>query len=247
MEEELEWLGGTVNRYKAVMSKAFKLAIADGKVTRNPARLVPQRRESNGRIRFLTNEEEMRLRKALRARPNCVPQLDVALHTGMRKTEQFTATWEQVDVTNKYIHLNETKNGSNRYVALNSQAIRVLKALEQQHDQLGLPADSPLFLSRHNIPMANPREWFANACEEAKIKGVTWHILRHTFASRLVMAGVDLPTVKELMGHKTIQMTMRYAHLAPAHKLNALEKLVARQRPARGDGREQTAQAQHEE
>ena len=60
----------------------------------------------------------------------------------------------------------------------------------------------------------------------AKIEGVTWHTLRHTFASRLVMAGVDLKTVQELMGHKTIAMTARYAHLAPTHKLQALETLV---------------------
>ena len=61
---------------------------------------------------------------------------------------------------------------------------------------------------------------------EAGLKDFTWYCLRHTFASRLVMAGVDLRTVAELMGHRTIQMTMRYAHLAPAHTLAAVEKLV---------------------
>jgi len=74
--------------------------------------------------------------------------------------------------------------------------------------------------------MTDPREWFSAACEKAKIQGVTWHTLRHTFASRLVMAGVDLKTVQELMGHKTIAMTARYAHLSPEHKLSALERLV---------------------
>ena len=72
----------------------------------------------------------------------------------------------------------------------------------------------------------NPRKWLATVLEQAKIKGVTWHTLRHTFASRLVMAGVDLKTVQELMGHKTIAMTARYAHLAPTHKSQALETLV---------------------
>ena len=62
----------------------------------------------------------------------------------------------------------------------------------------------------------------------AGIEGVTWHTLRHTFASRLVMAGVDLKTVQELLGHKTMAMTARYAHLAPSHKLRALETLVTR-------------------
>jgi site-specific recombinase XerD len=75
--------------------------------------------------------------------------------------------------------------------------------------------------------MTDPREWFNAACDEAKIQGVTWHTLRHTFASRLVVAGVDLKTVQDLMGHKVIAMTARYAHLSPEHKPSALERLVS--------------------
>ena len=71
------------------------------------------------------------------------------------------------------------------------------------------------------------REWFEKCGEAAKIDNFTWHCLRHTFASNLVMRGVDIGTVQELMGHKTIQMTMRYAHLAPAHKLAAVERLAS--------------------
>jgi site-specific recombinase XerD len=70
------------------------------------------------------------------------------------------------------------------------------------------------------------KHWFNRAVREAGSKDFTWYRLRHIFASRLTMAGVDLRTVAELMGHKTIQMTMRYAHLAPAHQLSAVEKLV---------------------
>ncbi len=76
-------------------------------------------------------------------------------------------------------------------------------------------------------PVKGYKHWFDPAVREAGISFFTWYCLRHTFASRLVMAGVDLRTVAELMGHKTIQMTMRYAHLAPAHKLAAVEKLAA--------------------
>jgi len=72
----------------------------------------------------------------------------------------------------------------------------------------------------------DPKKWFETALRLAGIENVTWHTLRHTFASRLVMAGVDLKTVQELMGHKSIAMTARYSHLAPSHKLAALEKLV---------------------
>lgn len=226
MEDERDWSPATINRYRAVMSKAFKLGIQSQKVNRNPARLVPQRKEPMGRLRFLSHEEEERLRKTLIGRPLCVPQLDIALYTGMRKGEQFTVSFDQVDLGQKYIHLNKTKNGSSRYAHLNSEAVRVLRQLQETHKRLRLPADATLFLSRKKEPMADPKHWFANACEEAKIEGVTWHILRHTFASRLVMNGTDLKTLQELMGHKTIAMTARYAHLSPAHKLTALETLV---------------------
>ena len=165
----------------------------------------------------------------------------------MRKGEQFSVTWGQVDFEHRYIHLSQTKNGSDRYVSLNSTALTTLKALKETHDRLKLPADSLLFLSHQNKPMTDPKEWIGRACEEAKIAGVTWHTLRHTFASRLVMAGVGLKEVQELMGHKTITMTARYAHLAPAHKLNALERLVTRQQPTRDGDRERTSQAHHEE
>ena len=227
MVEERDWSNGTFNRYRAAMSKAFKLAIENSKLNSNPARLVPQKKESAGRLRFLTNEEEKRLREALVKRPLCIPQLDIALHTGMRKGEQFSATWEQIDFENKFIHLTITKNGSSRYVHLNSKALRVLWELKETHQRLKLPADANLFLSRKKEPMADPREWFTTACNEAKIEGVTWHTLRHTFASRLVMAGAGLKTVQELMGHKTIAMTARYSHLSPEYKLTALETLVA--------------------
>jgi site-specific recombinase XerD len=74
-----------------------------------------------------------------------------------------------------------------------------------------------------------PSKWFTRACRAVGIKNFTWHSLRHTFASRLVMAGVDLRTVQELMGHRTITTTMRYAHLAPAHQAEAVERLVVPQ------------------
>lgn len=225
MEDERDWSNATINRYRAAISKVYKVAMADGKATRNPARLVPQRPEANSRLRFLTDHEEKRLRVAIHH--DCyIPQLDIALNTGMRKSEQFSVTLDQVDFQQKYIHLNKTKNGSDRYVSLNSKALKVFRSLKTEHKRRNLQEGSRLFLSRRGVPMSDPREWFNAACEEAKIVGVTWHTLRHTFASRLVMAGVDLKTVQELMGHKTIQMAARYSHLAPAHKLSALERLV---------------------
>ena len=79
---------------------------------------------------------------------------------------------------------------------------------------------------RAGHPLKTPREWFDASCRKAGVFDFTWHCLRHTFASRLVMAGVPLRTVQELLGHKTIQMTIRYSHLAPGHMQEAVDKLV---------------------
>ena len=235
MAEEREWTGGTRNRFKSSLSTVFREGMRAGKVTVNPARLIRRSKESLGRVRFLSYEEEAKLRKAIAAAlpgrikdegESAFAQLDVALHTGMRKSEQFTATWDQVDLERGFIYLSMTKNGTDRFVTLNSAAVQVLTRLQERHKRLGLPPESTLFHSKRDGLIKNPRKWFATALEQAKIEGITWHTLRHTFASRLVMAGVDLKTVQELMGHKTIAMTARYAHLAPTHKLQALETLV---------------------
>jgi len=235
MTEEREWAGGTQNRFKSTLSTVFREGMRAAKVTVNPARLIRRSKESLGRVRFLSYEEEAKLRKAIAATlpgrikgdgKSAFAQLDVALHTGMRKSEQFTATWDQVDLKRGFIYLSITKNGTDRYVTLNSAAVLVLRRLRERHKRLGLSPDSTLFHSKRDGLIKNPRKWFATALEQAKIEGVTWHTLRHTFASRLVMAGVDLKTVQELMGHKTIAMTARYAHLAPTHKLQALETLA---------------------
>jgi integrase len=123
-----------------------------------------------------------------------------------------------------------TKNGSAREVLLNSAAQEAIERLLAERKKLGISFPSLFFYqNRHTKkfePISNPREWFRSAVEEARIENMTWHILRHTFASRLVMAKVPLKTVQELMGHKTIAMTARYAHLSPGHKTEALECLV---------------------
>ena len=90
-----------------------------------------------------------------------------------------------------------------------------------------------MFRDAGRDPQHNYRRWFNEALTEAKIKDYSWHCNRHTFASRLVMAGVDLRTVAELMGHSSIQMTMRYAHLAPQHNRASVDRLVPVSEPRR--------------
>jgi integrase len=117
-----------------------------------------------------------------------------------------------------------TKNESDRYVHLNQTAVDSLIALRENCRNRGFKFQT-LFYDKQHTAIKDPSEWFEAACEEAGVEGVTWHTLRHTFASRCIMAGIDLKTLQVLMGHKTIAMTARYAHLFPGHLKTALTKL----------------------
>ena len=216
-----DWSPATKNRYKNVFGKAFKIALADGKVKNNPARMVEQRSENNARIRFLSEDEERRLRIMIAKRfPIHMAEFDVALHTGMRKSEQFSLEWSQVSLGRKRIKLEKTKNGSSREIPLNKTCLTVFNTLYPTRRHNGR-----IFQSKFGRDLNNPRSWFEIAVCEAKVSNFRWHDLRHTFISRLVMKDVNLRTVQELAGHKTISMTTRYAHLAPEHNQAAIEKL----------------------
>jgi integrase len=217
-----EWSPATANRYKTVLSKAYQLAVKNGDVSSNPARLVDYRPENNRRIRYLLDKEEVRLREVMSVTAAAqFPALDIALNTGMRKGEQFSLEWPQVDLDRKRIYLNQTKNGSSREIPLNRTSLTVLKALYDKR-----PDDGAVFRSsRYRKPLADPKKWFETALRTAKISNFTWHDLRHTFISRLVMRGIDLRTVQELAGHKSITMTVRYSHLSHQHTEKAVEVL----------------------
>ena len=240
-----QWAAGTYNSHKSAPSTCFREAQRAGNVVNNPMRLVRRKAEPDGRLRYLFDEEEALLRGKimgpLNGRANgvgqhCLDQLDVALFTGMRKTEQFKVTLDRVSLREKHTFLNKTKNGSTRYVHLNSAALGVLKRILTEHKRQGHEADSLLFFGQDGESIANPRNWFQTALAQAGIKGATWHTLRHTFASRLVMADVPLERVSMLMGHKTLTQTRRYAHLAPGKLREALERLVSPEAPPAGDG-----------
>jgi integrase len=206
----------------------FQEAIRNGKATANPARLVRLYKEENGRVRFISYEEEATIRAIIRERcPIHEPELTLALETGMRLGELYSLEWDRVDLERRQLILLRTKNGTARVVILTEAAVSALKELWQRRN-----STSPhVCLTRYGEPMISPRAWFELVMQEAvknnsSLRNVTWHIFRHTYISRLVMAGVDLRTVQELAGHKDIKMTVRYAHLAPAHKLAAVDRLA---------------------
>jgi site-specific recombinase XerD len=218
----------TINRYRGTISMIFQEAIRNGKATANPARLVRLHREDNSRVRFVTFAEEAAIRAIIRERcPIHEPELTLALETGMRRGELYSLEWDRVDVERRQLLLLKTKNGTARVVILTAAAVAALEELRERRS-LSSPK---VCLTRYGEPMVSPRAWFELVMQEAikndpAVKDVTWHIFRHTYISRLVMAGVDLRTVQELAGHKDIKMTVRYAHLAPAHKLAAVDRLA---------------------
>jgi site-specific recombinase XerD len=143
----------------------------------------------------------------------------------MRPSEQYSLIWSTVDLARKLVTIPKSKNGKTRHIPLNSVAVAAFQALQKR----SLNTASPVFVNMHGKALRGYKHWFDSAVSAAGVRDFTWYCLRHDFASRLVMAGVDLRTVAELMGHKTIQMTMRYAHLAPAHRLAAVERIVSQQ------------------
>jgi integrase len=201
------------------------VGIDNERIERNPASRIRRKTEGGGRVRFLTNEEEVRLERAITSRfPEFLPHLLLSIHTGMRMSEQYGLGWNQVDFERRQVHLTRTKNGDSRTIPLNSVALGALKEMRGGGKRKG--AD-PVFPSvRTCDALKGSRGWFPSALEEASIEGYSWHCNRHTFASRLVMAGVDLRTVAELLGHRTLQMVMRYSHLAPEHQASAVDRLV---------------------
>jgi integrase len=222
MKLDREWRPATVNRYKAFVSLAFRLGIENGKCQANPARAVKRLRENNERIRFLSDDEETKLREAIATEcAERAPELDIALNTGMRKSEQYRLNWHDVDLEARRITLWKTKNGSVRHIPLNSAAADAFRTLRVKSDGVG-----QVFVSSDGVdPLRNPRYWWDSAIEKSGIRDFHWHDLRHTFASRCIMAGVDLRTLQQLLGHKTLQMVVRYSHLSQSHELAAVEKL----------------------
>lgn len=225
---ERKWKPASYNRHKAFLSLAYRLGIEDDKLAVNPVRLVRRRRENNGVIRWLTPDEESKLVAAIESEcPDEFPAFQLALHTGMRKSEQYGLTWDCVDLIRKQITIPRSKHGGIRYIPLDKSAVDALLTLRSRGDGTGkvivLAKSGHGYQAGHALK--TPKEWFLAACRKAGVSGFTWHCLRHTFCSRLVMAGTPLAVVKELMGHLSIVTTMRYAHLAPNHGVDAVAKL----------------------
>lgn len=207
----------TVNRALTTLKCLYNRAIEWGVIENNPAKNVRQYPENNKRLRYLEKEEIERLIGACET--HVKPIVVVAVNTGMRRGEILNLKWREIDIKKEIIYLYHTKNSESREVPMNSIVKKTL---------IGIPKlkDSPyIFHNRRNTPYKDIRKAFFRALDRAGIRDFKFHDLRHTFASQLVMSGVGLNTVRELLGHKSLQMTLRYSHLSPGHLQHAVGML----------------------
>jgi len=210
----------TVNRDLSLLSHIFTKAIEWGHVTEHPIKggKVKKLPGETMRERILTPEEEARL--LAEASDTLRPIVTLALDTGMRRGEILGLTWDRVDLRQGEILLPHSKNGRMRRLPLTDRAREALRALHPSPT-----ASGHVFTLANGRPQRDIREGFKGAILRAGLPGLRPHDLRHTFATRLVLAGVDIVTVQRLLGHQTLAMTQRYAHPTSADMRRAIQSL----------------------
>ena len=247
----------------ACLSRAVEWKLLEAHPLKHTVR--PRKVENDRRVRFLDPDEERRLRVALEAREeglratrdsantwrrergkeelpdlrrsrwadHLAPMVILSLNTGIRRGELFALEWRDVDLPRRLLTVRAAaaKGGRTRTIPLNDEALAALVGWQQQTGKEGL-----IFAGRKGGTFDNTRRSWESVLTAAKVEGFRWHDQRHHFASRLVMMGVDLNTVRELLGHADLKMTLRYAHLAPSHLAEAVAKLTP-VLPARARGK----------
>jgi integrase len=213
--------GAGTNRDIAALRMILNYAKRQQFIDRNPVCDVKFLAEGPGNMRIVTHEEQQKYLKAASPLVHDVALLIV--ETGMRPEEVFRLTIEDLDLPQRYIKVPGGKTRfARRNIMLTGPAIEVLEW------RLTIAKGAALYPHRcdPNLPLNNIHRGHHNAIRAAGIKpGFRLYDFRHTFGSRSAMAGVDLATLKELMGHSTITTTMRYVHPTPEHKRKAAEKL----------------------
>jgi integrase len=222
----------TVNRDMATLKNMMNKAVEWGYLSQNPISGVKQFKENNEKMWVLTPEEEEKLLEECDKRPQrkgakyLKDLVEFALHTGMRQDEIFKLSKENVKLSESYIQVTDTKTHENRNVPINN----TLKSILEKR----IRGDCEhVFSNSKGKPLTVLTNAFWTAVKEAEL--IKWdgdkkirfrfHDLRHNFGSRLGMAGTDLKTIMEIMGHKTHKMAMRYQHPSPDHKLKAVKRL----------------------
>lgn len=249
-------MAATINRDMTILKAAFSKAVVWQLIKENPlTQWRPLKVDSQPKVRYLEEEEEKRLRKSLETREVEIkvkrssgnvwrsergyelrqdltkqkfvdylkPMVLLSLNTGIRKGECLKLKWENVDFTQEMLTIvgEDAKSAKTRHIPLNREALMVLTEWRKQ-----TCSNVFVFLGKEGNAYTTVKKSWCTLLKKADIKNFRWHDIRHHFASKLVMRGVDLNTVRELLGHSDLTMTLRYAHLAPEHKAKAVAKLL---------------------
>ena len=210
----------TVDKDLAVLKAFFNWCMLRNLAASNPVRRVRFFNEDNSRLRYLTEDEYSRLLQAakkIETSPFLAEKIILSVHTGLRRGSLFHLRWDQVDFLSRVLRIPRTKSGRPHALPLNATVLTTLQALYSQR----IP-DCPYTFAHPTgrnarEPVKDVKNAFRTALDAAGIKDFTWHDLRHTFASWLIMKGASLRSVAELLGHRGLRMVMRYAHLSPAY------------------------------
>jgi integrase len=212
----------------AALSHCFTVAVNEWQwLEDSPTRKVKKPQEPRGRVRFLSDNERDRLLRACRDSDSRDLYLAVvlALSTGARRMEILSLHWNNVDFNRRVAVLEDTKNGERRVLPLAGSALELLR---ERSKVRRLDTDL-VFPGRTRPPKpVDLRTPFETALERAGIEDFRWHDLRHSAASYLAMNGASLPEIAEVLGHKTLQMVKRYAHLSEAHTAGVVERMNER-------------------
>jgi len=205
----------TLNRELAALRNLLRLAVEEWEVLDRVPR-VKLEKEPEGRIRWLeANEERTLLEACARSKnTNLAAIVTMAIETGMRSAEVMGLTWEQLDLSRGVIRLERTKSGRRREIPMRQAVYDLLAKMPEPRAGRVWPAESI-------------RTAFENAMEAASIDDFTFHDLRHHFASWFVMRGGQLQALREILGHRDIKLTLRYAHLSPGHLRTEIDKTAA--------------------
>lgn len=217
----------TINRYLAALSHLFTIASKEwGWIEDNPLRKVSKPKEPRGRVRFLSDEEREALLKSSQASSCSYLHLIIVLmlSTGARRMEILNSRWKDVDLNRGVIFLHETKNKERRVLPIAGYAMKLMT----EHARVRrLDTDFVFPSKKLNQPIDIRTPWEV-AIKQASIKDFRFHDLRHSAASYLAMNGASLAEIAEVLGHKTLQMVKRYAHLSEAHTAKIVAKMNER-------------------
>ena len=208
----------TYNRYKAAVSVVFNYACRQYNLLSNPVSQIPSKPEDNHRVRFLSNSEKNSLLSACKEADWTKLYLLVltAITTGARRGELLNLRWSDIDFERRIAHVRSTKNGQPKVLPLTNDVVNELNKYKQQYDSLVFNSEI-----RPDKAFCFNKQW-NKALEMAEIDNFRFHDLRHTTASYLAMSGASLLEIADVLGHKQISVTKRYAHLCINHK----EKLI---------------------